>query len=189
VEVRDEVGRRSGPFIGAERRFEQRFLSSKSFDGRQWRCGENIMALTSGWQGFGGLGAIGCDASCRFTVEEGRQRRRAAVEVTGRSNGGLHLSGKRGGAATWRTAGPALACRAREAAGQARQRRGGRQPGPAARGGGRGPLGSRAGGGGLDLEAEGRRKGGKEKREKEKREKEKEKRKNEIRKRKIREGK
>jgi hypothetical protein len=23
--------------------------------------------------GFGGLGAVGCDASCRFAVEEGRQ--------------------------------------------------------------------------------------------------------------------
>jgi hypothetical protein len=49
VEVRDEVGSRSGPFIGAERRFRRRFLSTKSFDGRQWRWGENIMALTSGW--------------------------------------------------------------------------------------------------------------------------------------------
>jgi hypothetical protein len=36
VEVRDEVGSRSGPFIGAERRFGRRYLSSRSFDGRQW---------------------------------------------------------------------------------------------------------------------------------------------------------
>jgi hypothetical protein len=49
VEVRDEVGSRSGPFIGAKRRLGRRFLSSRSFDGRQWRWGENIMALTSGW--------------------------------------------------------------------------------------------------------------------------------------------
>jgi hypothetical protein len=36
------------------------------------------------------------NASCRFAVEEGRQRRRAVVEVTSRSNGGVRLSGKRG---------------------------------------------------------------------------------------------
>jgi hypothetical protein len=40
VEVRDEVGSRSGPFIGAERRFERRFLSSGSFEGRQWWWGK-----------------------------------------------------------------------------------------------------------------------------------------------------
>jgi hypothetical protein len=40
VEVRDEVGSRSGPFIGAERRFGRRFLSSGSFDGRQWWWGK-----------------------------------------------------------------------------------------------------------------------------------------------------
>jgi hypothetical protein len=34
--VRGEVGSRSGHFIGAGRRFGQRFLSSRSFDGRQW---------------------------------------------------------------------------------------------------------------------------------------------------------
>jgi hypothetical protein len=111
VEVRDEVGSRSGPFISAERRFGRRFLSSRSFDGRQWRWGENIMALTLGWRGFGGLGAVGCDASCRFAVEKGRQRRRAVVEVTGRSNGGLRLSGKRGRAAVPAAgAGQSLAC-------------------------------------------------------------------------------
>jgi hypothetical protein len=146
------------------------------------------MALTSGWQGFGGLGAIGCDASCRFTVEEGRQRRRAAVEVTGRSNGGLHLSGKRGAllpgglrGRPWRAAPARLLARLDRGEGGASQD----QPreGEVAA-----PWG-RARGGGLGQEAEGRRKGGKEKREKEKREKEKEKRKNEIRKRKIREGK
>jgi hypothetical protein len=89
--------------------------------------GENILALTHR-QGFGGLGAVGCDASCRFSVEEGRQRRRAVVEVTGGSNGGLRLSEQwRGrGDTAWRAAGPALACRAREAAGQARPQERGR---------------------------------------------------------------
>jgi hypothetical protein len=95
MEVRDEVGSRSGPFIGAGRSVRWRYLSSRSFDGRQWRWGENILALTHR-RGFMGLGAVGCDASCRFAVEEGRQRRRAVVEVTSRSNGGLRLSGKRG---------------------------------------------------------------------------------------------
>jgi hypothetical protein len=37
VEVRDEVGSRSGPFIGAGRSVRRRYLSSRSFDGRQWR--------------------------------------------------------------------------------------------------------------------------------------------------------
>jgi hypothetical protein len=37
--LRGEVGSRSGPFIGAERRFGRRFLSSGSFDGRQWWWG------------------------------------------------------------------------------------------------------------------------------------------------------
>jgi hypothetical protein len=40
VEVRDEVGSRSGPFIGAERRFGRRYLSFRSFDGRQWWWGK-----------------------------------------------------------------------------------------------------------------------------------------------------
>jgi hypothetical protein len=61
--------------------------------------GENILALTHR-RGFGGLGAVGCDASCRLAMEEGRQRRCAVVEVTSRSNGSLRLSGKRGGGAS-----------------------------------------------------------------------------------------
>jgi hypothetical protein len=40
VEVRDEVGSWSDPFIGAERRFGRRYLSSRSFDGRQWWWGK-----------------------------------------------------------------------------------------------------------------------------------------------------
>jgi hypothetical protein len=48
VEVRDEVGSRAGPFIGAGRRFGQGFLSSRSFDGRQWWWGKSILALTLG---------------------------------------------------------------------------------------------------------------------------------------------
>jgi hypothetical protein len=40
VEVRDEVGSRAGPFIGAGRQFGQGFLSSRSFDGRQWWWGK-----------------------------------------------------------------------------------------------------------------------------------------------------
>jgi hypothetical protein len=40
VEVRGEVGSQSGPFIGAERRFGRRYLSSMSFDGRQWWWGK-----------------------------------------------------------------------------------------------------------------------------------------------------
>jgi hypothetical protein len=40
VEVRDEVGSRSSHFIGAERRFGRRYLSSRSFDNRQWWWGE-----------------------------------------------------------------------------------------------------------------------------------------------------
>jgi hypothetical protein len=35
--VHGEVGSRSGPFIGAERRFGRGYSSSRSFDGRQWR--------------------------------------------------------------------------------------------------------------------------------------------------------
>jgi hypothetical protein len=35
MEVRGEVGSRSGPFIGAGRRFGRGFFSSRSFDGRQ----------------------------------------------------------------------------------------------------------------------------------------------------------
>jgi hypothetical protein len=153
VEVRDEVGSRSGPFIGAERRFGRRFLSSRIFDGRQWWWGENIMALTSGWRGFGGLDAVGCDASCRLAVEEGRQRRRAVVEVTGRSNGGLRLSEKRGrccladcgaglGVPSWRA--------------WSAGRRRGRCPGGGAQACrvARGEKGGRAGG--LGLETEGR---------------------------------
>jgi hypothetical protein len=42
VEVRDKVGSRSDPFIGAERRFGRRYSSSRSFDGRQWQWGEKI---------------------------------------------------------------------------------------------------------------------------------------------------
>jgi hypothetical protein len=42
VEVRDEVGSRSDPFIGAERRFGRRYSSSRSFDGRQWGWGGEI---------------------------------------------------------------------------------------------------------------------------------------------------
>jgi hypothetical protein len=37
MEVRDEVGSRSGPFIGAGRSVRRRYLSSRSFNGRQWR--------------------------------------------------------------------------------------------------------------------------------------------------------
>jgi hypothetical protein len=33
---------------------------------------KNILALTHR-RGFGGLGAIGCDASCRFAVEGGKE--------------------------------------------------------------------------------------------------------------------
>jgi hypothetical protein len=33
---------------------------------------KNILALTH-WRGFGGLGAVGCDASCRFAVEGGKE--------------------------------------------------------------------------------------------------------------------
>jgi hypothetical protein len=40
VEVRDEVGSRSGPFIGAGRSVRWRYLSSRSFDGHQWRWGK-----------------------------------------------------------------------------------------------------------------------------------------------------
>jgi hypothetical protein len=36
VEVWDEVGSRSGPFIGAGRSVWRGYLSSRSFDGRQW---------------------------------------------------------------------------------------------------------------------------------------------------------
>jgi hypothetical protein len=68
VEVRDEVGSRSGPFIGVGRSVWRGYLSSRSFDGLQWWWGENILALTHR-RGFGELGAVGCDASCRFVVE------------------------------------------------------------------------------------------------------------------------
>jgi hypothetical protein len=36
VEVRDEVGSRFGPFIGAGISARRGYLSSRSFDGRQW---------------------------------------------------------------------------------------------------------------------------------------------------------
>jgi hypothetical protein len=82
------------------------------------------MALTSGWRVPVQRGAVGSDSSCRRPLwpRRGRQRRRVVVEVTGRSNGGLRLSEQwRGrGDAAWQAAGPALACRASEPAGQAR---------------------------------------------------------------------
>jgi hypothetical protein len=40
VEVRGEVGSRSGPFIGTGRSVRRGYLSSRSFDGRQWQWGE-----------------------------------------------------------------------------------------------------------------------------------------------------
>jgi hypothetical protein len=47
VEVRDEVGSLSGPFIGAGRSVRWRYLSSRSFDGRQWRWGEKYPGTDS----------------------------------------------------------------------------------------------------------------------------------------------
>jgi hypothetical protein len=47
VEVRDEVGSRSGPFTGAERRFGRRYLSSRSFDGHQWRWEQKYPGIDS----------------------------------------------------------------------------------------------------------------------------------------------
>jgi hypothetical protein len=40
MEVRGEVGSRSGPFIGAGRSVRREYLSSRSLDGRQWLWGE-----------------------------------------------------------------------------------------------------------------------------------------------------
>jgi hypothetical protein len=40
VEVRGEVGSRSGPFIGVGRSVWREFFSSRSFDGRQWWWGK-----------------------------------------------------------------------------------------------------------------------------------------------------
>jgi hypothetical protein len=63
--------------------------------------GENIMALTSGWRVPVRRGTVGSDSSCRPPLwpRRGKQRRRVVVEVTGRSNGDLRLSGKKGGVA------------------------------------------------------------------------------------------
>jgi hypothetical protein len=47
VEVRDEVGCRSGPFIGVGRSVRRGFLSSRSFDGWQWRWGEKYPGIDS----------------------------------------------------------------------------------------------------------------------------------------------
>jgi hypothetical protein len=58
VEVRDEVGSRSGPFIGAGRSVWRGYLSSRSFDGRQWWWGENILALTLSRRAFGRRSAV-----------------------------------------------------------------------------------------------------------------------------------
>jgi hypothetical protein len=76
VEVRDEVGSRAGPFIGARRRFGREFLSSRSFDGRQWWWGKNILALTLGRRASG---------------------RRSAVDVTPRAGGRCGWGGDRPG--------------------------------------------------------------------------------------------
>jgi hypothetical protein len=40
VEVRGDVGSRSGPFIGVGRSVWRGFLSSRSFNGRQWWWGK-----------------------------------------------------------------------------------------------------------------------------------------------------
>jgi hypothetical protein len=65
--------------------------------------------LTSGWRVPVRRGAVGSDSSCRQPLwprrGEGRQRRRAVVEVTGRSNGGLRLSEQ------WKGRGAAACCR------------------------------------------------------------------------------
>jgi hypothetical protein len=140
------------------------------------------MALTSGWRGFGGLGAVGCDASCKFVVEEGRQRRRAVVEVTGRSNGGLHLSGKRGRCCSCCRREPVLGVLSRWCRrGEGAVLSAGGRAGEVVRGGRSRPSWGRAWGrvapGGLGLEAEGRRIGGKKERKKKKEKREKKRRK------------
>jgi hypothetical protein len=52
VEVRDEVGSRSGPFICAGRSVWRGYLSSRSFDDRQWRWGEKYPGIDLGPASF-----------------------------------------------------------------------------------------------------------------------------------------
>jgi hypothetical protein len=65
VEVRDEVGSRSGPFIGAGRSVRRRYLSTRSFDGRQWRWGEKYPGIDLGSASFRAARRCGWDSSCR----------------------------------------------------------------------------------------------------------------------------
>jgi hypothetical protein len=80
--VRGEVGSRAGPFIGAGRSVWARiFLSSRSFDGRQWRW--KYLGVDFGQRASVRRGAVRCDASCRRLLRKRRGDR------SGGSNGGL----------------------------------------------------------------------------------------------------
>jgi hypothetical protein len=63
VEVRGEVESRSSPFIGARRSVQRGYLSSRSFDGRQWRWGE--ISRRRPWAGELPCGAAMWDVTLR----------------------------------------------------------------------------------------------------------------------------